>query len=372
MELSKLFLVANKFLVDVEIINIAKISLGNINSTYVVEYLNKEQISKKIILQSINSLFDSVESLNINHKSATDHMELWLSNQSISNDQRRWVVPSLLKCEFNGLFDLSFEGKSWRAIKYIESSLSISSVKDVKYAYEVGYGLAKFHHIFSDYDSTRLKTTLYNFHDTNHYLEQYYFSYDRFNFSNLSISLLERINKINRNVNQNSERILNIYNSLDNNTFGKQLIHGDPKLENFLFDDAKSVVSLIDLDTICSGNILTDLSDCLRSLCNTLGEDAEVLDDVFFDMNICRHFLFGYFSRFNHNFESITISLFDSIYLIIFELAIRFITDFLMSNVYFKVHYPSHNIYRAEVQLRILESFLSQRKEFRSLLYEIV
>ncbi len=372
MESFKLSLVANKFLVDVEIINIDKINIGNINSTYLVEYLNKENVSEKFILQSINDCFVSVERLNYNHKLVTDHMELWLSNEQISKDYRRWVVPSLMKCQHNGSFDFSFEGKSWRAMKFIESSFSISSVKDVKYAYEVGYGLAKFHHILSDYDSSRLQLNIENFHNTNHYLEQYYLSYDRFDLSDLDISLLERISKINRKIQKNSERIISTYNFLNDNTFKKQAIHGDPKLDNFLFNDTKYVVSIIDLDTIYSGNLLTDLSDCLRSLCNPFGEDAEVLDDVSFDINICREFLFGYFSRFNQEMELITIYLFDSIYLIIFELAIRFITDFLKSNVHFKVHYPSHNIYRAEVQLKILESFLSQRNEFRTLLYEIV
>ncbi len=372
MELFELSFIAKKFLVDVDILNINKICHGNINSTYVVEYLNKENTSERFILQSINALFDSVENLNINHKLVTDYMQSCLNDESITNDNRRWAVPSLIKCQSNGLLNFSFEGKSWRAMKFIECSFSISSIKDVKYAYEVGYGLAKFHHVFASYDSSSLKSNIDNFHDTSYYLEQYYLSYNRFNFSGLNTSLLKRINKIDRNIRKNSERIINIYNSLNDNTFRKQLIHGDPKLENFLFDDTKSVVSLIDLDTIYYGNVLTDLSDCLRSICNPLSENSEILDNVFFDMNICRHFLFGYFSKFNQQDESITSFLFDSIYLIISELAIRFMTDFLKSNIYFKVHYPSHNIYRAEVQLKILESFLSQRKEFISLLYEIV
>ena len=125
MELIKLFPIANKFLKDVEIIKIDKINIGNINSTYLVEYVKEECVSK-FILQSISNLFESVEFLNTNHKLVTDHMELWLSNQPIDQDHRRWEVPSLIKCQSNGLLDFSFEGKSWRAIKYIESSFSIS------------------------------------------------------------------------------------------------------------------------------------------------------------------------------------------------------------------------------------------------------
>ena len=77
----------------------------------------------------------------------------------------------------------------------------------------------------------------------------------------------------------------------------KKIIHGDPKLSNFLFDkNSKNVVSLIDLDTISTGSFLIDLADCIRSLCNLSGEDPVNDSTVYFDTNICRYFLEGYFS----------------------------------------------------------------------------
>ena len=150
------------------------------------------------------------------------------------------------------------------------------------------------------------------------------------------------------------------------------MIHGDPKLSNFLFDiKNRYVVSLIDLDTVSSGYLLTDLADCIRSTCNVSGEDPENIENVSFDINYCKYFLNGYFSlaykKGDHDFGLLP----EFIYLIIVELTIRFLNDFLHSNMYFKVKYQTHNLYRAEVQYRLLSSFVSQIPILSNLLHEI-
>ena len=139
------------------------------------------------------------------------------------------------------------------------------------------------------------------------------------------------------------------------------LIHGDPKLSNFLFDvKSKSVVSLIDLDTVSSGYLLTDLADCIRSICNTTGVDSKKKEDVFFDIKSFKFFLKGYFSINSHKNNNSYIFILEFIYIIILELTIRFLTDFLQSNTYFKIKYNTHNLYRSEVQYRLLSSFVTQ------------
>ena len=149
--------------------------------------------------------------------------------------------------------------------------------------------------------------------------------------------------------------------SLKTKIIDHNVIHGDPKLSNFLFDIRnKQVVSLIDLDTVTSGNLLIDLADCIRSISNLAGEEPGKEEIVVFDIESCMNFLKGYFSikneNNNHSFRFIP----EFIYLIIFELTIRFFTDFLQSNRYFKIKYETHNLFRAEVQYRLLSSFLIQ------------
>ena len=141
----------------------------------------------------------------------------------------------------------------------------------------------------------------------------------------------------------------------------KRQIHGDPKLSNFLFDiHNKYVASMIDLDTVCSGYLLTDLADCIRSICNVAGGDPNNKEAISFDIKYFKYFLNGYFSINSYQNNSSYVLILEFIYLIICELTIRFLTDFLQSNKYFNVKYKTHNLYRAEVQSKLLSSFLTQ------------
>ena len=128
---------------------------------------------------------------------------------------------------------------------------------------------------------------------------------------------------------------------------------------------------MIDLDTVSSGYLLTDLADCIRSICNSAGGDPENIENVSFDINSCKYFLKGYFSISNRKDDYSFELLPEFIYLIIFELTIRFLTDFLQSNRYFKVKYQTHNLFRAEVQYQLLCSFLGQMSNVSNELDEI-
>ena len=88
--------------------------------------------------------------------------------------------------------------------------------------------------------------------------------------------------------------------------------------------------------------------------------DPDNIENVSFDVDYCNYFLKGYFSIPNKNGDYGFGLLLEFIYLIIVELIIRFLNDFLQSNRYFKVNYQTHNLYRAEVQYRLLSSFITQ------------
>ena len=128
---------------------------------------------------------------------------------------------------------------------------------------------------------------------------------------------------------------------------------------------------MIDLDTVSSGYLLTDLADCIRSICNSAGGDPENIENVSFDINSCKYFLKGYFSIFNKKGSYYFELLPEFIYLIIIELTIRFVNDFLQSNRYFKIEYQTHNLYRSEVQYRLLSSFVTQVPILSNLLHQI-
>ena len=146
-----------------------------------------------------------------------------------------------------------------------------------------------------------------------------------------------------------------------------RIIHGDPKLDNVLFDSRSGqAVSLIDLDTVKPGLLHYDLGDCCRSCCNLAGEGA---GEATFDLGVFRAVFRGYLleaapilTRDDQDY------LFEAIRLLPFELGLRFLTDHLAGDVYFKVEAPGQNLAKALCQFRLVRSIEGQEREIRNIL----
>jgi Ser/Thr protein kinase RdoA (MazF antagonist) len=145
-----------------------------------------------------------------------------------------------------------------------------------------------------------------------------------------------------------------------------RVIHGDPKLNNFLFDqDSKQIVSIIDLDTVKPGLVHYDLGDCLRSCCHRLQSNE-------FDLDICAALLRSYLSEAGAFFTDDDYRyLYAAIQLIPFELGLRFYTDYLEGNQYFKVTDPEQNLLRAVDQFRLCESIMAQESALKTLIEQL-
>ena len=370
MDFDQINLITSNFFDNSKLIDIDLIDSGLINKTFIIEHLINGKKSK-FILQCLSSVFESYERVNNNHKLITDHIINKIKTNNLKFDNQRWEVPCLIKCNYNNLFVLPFDSGFWRAMEYIDDTISFTILEDYQMAYQTGLGLAKFHGICSDVDLSKLENTANDFHDTKNYIDQFNMIIKDYNFTKLEAKERRRLHKLVFSLSNHILYIESLLEYLKTKSIQTNLIHGDPKLGNFLFDiQSKYVVSLIDLDTISSGYLLTDLADCIRSICNMAGEEPVNINSVFFDIKCCKHFLNGYFSLINQKTNYCFDLLPEFIYLIIFELTIRFLNDFLQSNMYFKIKYQAHNLYRAEVQYRLLSSFVSQINTFADSLHE--
>ena len=362
MNIKKLKFIVEKFFINTELLHISMIDSGLINKTYIVDHLYNG-IRSKFVLQKLSNIFDSYEVVNFNHKLITDHINNKIKNNGFVLRGKRWEVPRLIRCEYNKQFGFPFESEFWRGIEYIDKTFNVDSLKDDRMAFQAGIGLAKFHLICSDLDSSKLETNIKDFHNTRYYMDKYLITLNNYCFSKLGYNVKERVKYLVNSLSYHIKFVDFILMSLKKTSIDHNVIHGDPKLSNFLFDiKCKYVVSLIDLDTVYSGYLLTDLADCIRSVCNLAGEEPAFKEHVSFDLNLCKLFLKGYFSISKINKSFILIP--EFIYLIIFELTIRFLTDFLKSNRYFHANYETHNLFRAEVQYQLLSSFLMQAPNF--------
>jgi hypothetical protein len=130
-------------------------------------------------------------------------------------------------------------------------------------------------------------------------------------------------------------------------------------------------VSIIDLDTVMPNLVQYDIGDCLRSCCNTMGEEGADFSEVQFDLKRCEAVLSGY-TEAARRFMTVEDFdfLFDAVRLIPFELGLRFYTDFLEGNVYFKVSHQGQNLDRAMVQFKLVESIERQEDKLRLIIEE--
>jgi Ser/Thr protein kinase RdoA (MazF antagonist) len=167
----------------------------------------------------------------------------------------------------------------WRAISFIEGSQSFDTMHDRSHAQEVGYALGMFHNLISDLPPEKLADTLEGFHITPVYLQHY----DEV----LAKTTPRQSPEVNYCLQFVSDRQVWAHvleNAKATGDLPLRLMHGDPKINNVMFDTAtQQAVSVVDLDTVKPGLVHYDIGDCLRSGCNPRGEETEQWESVHFD-----------------------------------------------------------------------------------------
>ncbi|TAK64133.1 aminoglycoside phosphotransferase family protein [Methylobacter sp.] len=344
--MNTLFPIANQF--SDAVTEIMPLGNGLINDTYLVATQ-----SSPFVLQRINrTVFPAPEQIMAN---------LALLNRHIAQKFSASVklqIPEILKTTDKASLYRDGNSDCWRALSFIADTESIESVGAIGDAEQVGFALGHFHRLLSDLNPLLLHDTLPGFHITPQYLEHY------------------------RQVRQQpakpedrycAEFIARFQHIADGLEAAKQqgllllrVIHGDPKLNNFLFDrHSNKIVSIIDLDTVKPGLVHYDIGDCLRSCCY-------ISESGGFDLDICAALLKSYLAEAGAFFtEHDYYYLYLAIRLIPFELGIRFYTDYLEGNRYFKVTEPEQNLQRAISQFRLCESIMAQEPAIKDLISKL-
>ena len=358
--------IADRFKPAGEITQINEYGNGNVNDTFLVSLSSGEE--NKFVLQRINRrVFRQPELIVLNIRTLANHVQERLQQDSMSPG-RRWEMPRLLSTRDGQYLCIDHEGSFWRAMSFIESARSYEVIADSEQAREVGSALGIFQHLISDLPADRLADTLEGFHITPRYLEQY----NQLIASRRPPQSAE-VRYCQTFIGERSECVHVLETAKTEGKLPLRPIHGDPKINNVLLDEiTREAISLVDLDTVKPGLVQYDIGDCLRSGCNPLGEETQEWETVRFELDLCRAILQGYLAYANkflteHDYEYI----YDSIRLIAFELGLRFFTDYLQGNNYFKATHREHNLARALVQFKLTASIESQAAGIRLMVREM-
>lgn len=367
--------IAEQFKSQGKILHVQEYGSGNINSTYLVTL--DSHLEKHFILQRINTqVFCQPELVMGNMRIFTEHVCAREAVRAAPRQERdrtieanrRWEIPRIITDRDDRDYWIAPDRSFWRAISFIDNAQTFDTIQDRQHAQEIGYGLAMFHNLISDLPVEKLADTLEGFHITPRYLKHF----ERVLAQVSTISSPE-VDYCLQFISDRSTWAHVLENAKAKGELNLRLIHGDPKINNIMIDlDTKQAIGMIDLDTVKPGLIHYDLGDCLRSGCNPFGEEIEDWERVSFDTDLCQDILQGYLSvASNFLTENDYRYIYDAIRLISFELGLRFFTDYLEGNIYFKTKYPEHNLIRALVQFQLTASIERKESAIRAIIGEI-
>lgn len=365
--------IASQFASGSEVAAVDPLGNGNINSTYLVT-LSPTANPKRFVLQRINQqVFQRPELVIQNMSVLCEHLKA--SDHTLG---RRWETPRILSTAQGQNFWRDEASEYWRAISFIEDSQVFETIESLGHAREVGTGLAMFHRLISTLPAEKLADTLEGFHITPAYLAGYAQVLAKREAETTSLThgltaeQTEQVNYCLAFITERREWAHVLEQAKEAGHLPLRPIHGDPKVNNIMLGTDGRAVSLIDLDTLKPGLVHYDIGDCLRSGCNPLGEETHDWQAVTFDTAMAKAMLEGYLSLAKDFLtEQDYHYLYDGIRLIAFELGLRFFTDYLAGNVYFKVKEPDHNLRRALVQFKLTESIEAQADTIQAIIEEI-
>ena len=335
---------------------------GIIHDTYLVRLAEGQG---KFILQRVNTrVFGNPALVMQNIRIVCDHVHKRLEHERDAKFEQ-WQMLKIMPASDGKDYFVDQQGSFWRGFSFIRDAMPLANVGNREEARQVGTALGRFHFLVHDLGIDRLHDTLPGFHEISHYLGHF----DRVVEKSGKLEPSSRLQNCFDFINNRRQWAPVIENALAEGRLKSRITHGDPKSNNVMLDrNTHKAVSLIDLDTVKPGLVVYDIADCLRSCCNSSGETAGDLATVAFDSNLCQALLSGYLAEYPFLTDVDYEYLYDAIRIIAFELGLRFVTDFLESDVYFKTEYKGHNLDRAMVQFKLAASIESQETQLTSLI----
>ena len=336
------------------------ISKGHINTTFVLyfDYGNKV---KRFLLQEINTaVFKEPEKLMKNISKVTTFALKKLKNKTkkYKNKTLR-IYKNKNKETFVKLSDNSY----WRVYHYIENSVSIDKTNDNLLMYEAGKVIGNFYNIYNNYDSRKIYEVINDFHNT----PKRYKSFIDSTINNPLYKTCE--NEINFIINNKYISYL-IQKLIDSKKMPIRVSHNDTKLNNIMFEyKSNKGICLVDLDTIMPGCICFDFGDFIRSACNSSFEDEEDLSKVNFMIDQFTSFSNGFIEKTKGFITEIEINnLVNGAIVMTYECGMRFLTDYLNNNIYFKISYENQNLIRAKTQLHLCNQMICNKEKLENII----
>lgn len=322
---------------------------GHINDTFLLTYDRGEGGIVKYILQRMNTnIFHNPEELMENILGVTGH----LRKKIIENggDPERETL-NVIKTFDKKPYYIDSQGGYWRAFVFITEATSYDLVENPEDFYQSAVSFGRFQSLLADYPADTLHEIIEGFHDTRARFAVFKKAVEE-DVMGRAASVQKEIQFV-----LDHEDVANFFSEmLDKGELPLRVTHNDTKLNNIMIDDkTRKGICVIDLDTVMPGLAMNDFGDSIRFGASTAAEDEKDLDKVWCDMDLFDIYTKGFIEGCNGKLTKTEIELLPmGAKVMTFECGMRFLTDYLQGDIYFKIHREGHNLDRCRTQFKLV------------------
>ena len=346
--------IAERFAIDGSVERCARHGNGHINETMLVT----AQTGRQYILQRLNrTVFPDVPALMRNISAVTAYLG------ERSGDPRRsmHLVPTVTGEQF--LLDEA--GEYWRMYDYVTDSICLESPETAEDFYQSALAFGEFQRTLADFPAEKLTETIPQFHDTPNRYRQLREAVER--------DPLGRLREVQREVDfalAREEEAGCLMRQLAAGELPLRVTHNDTKLNNVLLDaSTRKALCVIDLDTVMPGLTAFDFGDSIRFGAATAAEDERDLDRMEMSLEMYETFASGFVSACGGVLTPAELaSLPLGAKLMTLECGVRFLTDHLVGDVYFRIHRPGHNLDRCRTQFKLVADMEKKESRMREII----
>ena len=343
--MEKIIAIANQFAVDAPIVKAEKYGCGHINDTYKTTDAN----GKFYILQRINhKVFRDVEGLMQNIVGVTKYIYDQMVKQGLDTADSLRVIKTLDGKNYYGNDEIGY----FRTYNFVYGGISIETAPTPAQFEVSGVGFGKFQKLLNGYPAETIKDSIPNFHNTVNRFEKFAKAVEE-DVEDRLAGVMEEVSWFYRRKKYCSQ----VVDLIAQGEIPLRVTHNDTKLNNVLVNvESMNPVTVIDLDTVMKGSILYDFGDSIRSGTNTGAEDEKDLSKVDFSLELYDAYCKGFLPEVKDTLtETERENLSFGAILMTYECGMRFLTDYLEGDHYFKTRRAGHNLDRCRTQMKLVE-----------------
>jgi Ser/Thr protein kinase RdoA (MazF antagonist) len=336
------------------------IKRGHINDTYMSVWRDAGHVSRFIHQRINQNVFRDVPAMMRNIELITAHLKRKLQEEGVKDETTLTIVPT-----WNGqTFLVDNSGNYWRTYEYVEDTINYETCQNESQAFETAHMMGKFLQRLMDLPVDKIADTIPNFHNIPKRFSALENSIQKDVSRRVTLAQAE-INFALQRKNQSGLLI----DALKAGLIPPRITHNDAKLNNILFNTfSNKAVCLVDLDTCMQGSSLYDFGDLARNTSVLCREDEQDFSRVSVDLNLFKAIVSGFLRGIGPNLNELERELMPvSPRLFALTLGVRFLTDYLDGDTYFKIDHPNHNLERARTQFKIVERFEDAEPRLREI-----